>query len=477
MKVDNFPSKGWEHKKVIKYLKDLKTNDVNWLKGRSFGAVYYPGYEYAQTIESAYQLYIHENALDPQLFKSAVELEKDIVRKVSTLFSTDKTISGTLTSGGTESIFLAVYSAKMHAKKEGKSNFEIIIPESAHPAFLKACNYLNVNAIEIQLTSDFILDVSDVEKKITTNTILLVGSSPAYPYGLMDPIEELSKLALKHDLLLHVDACIGGFMLPFLKKLGIKIPTFDFSLDGVSSMSVDIHKYGYAPKGASLILYRNRSLRKNQFTVSSAWKGGVYASTGFLGTKPGGALAAAWAAIHTIGENGYLSLAEKAYSAREAIIQGVNENNELEVVGSPIMSLLAIKSSGNIDVYEIADELNKRGWYVGRLQNPPALHLVISQIHGDSNTANEFINDLNRSVEYVSSFHISRIVRKTGEKIGVKLLNLLPFNWMRKTIVKSSKSSVNDKVKRTKMIYDLKADLNPESSNELFSSIIDELYS
>jgi sphinganine-1-phosphate aldolase len=477
MKANKFPLQGWESNKVIEFLKELKGNDVNWLKGRSFGAVYYPGDEYAKTIEFAYQLYIHENALDPQLFKSAVELEKDIVRKVSSLFSIEKTISGTLTSGGTESIFLAVYSAKMHAKSMGKSNFEIIIPESAHPAFLKACNYLSVNAIEVKLNNEFNLEVKDVESKITSNTILLVGSSPAYPYGLMDPIDGLSKLALKHNILLHVDACIGGFMLPFLKRMGKVIPSFDFSLDGVTSMSVDIHKYGYAPKGASLILYRNRTLRKNQFTVSSSWKGGVYASTGFLGTKPGGALAAAWAAIHTIGEEGYMSLVKKTINARQIIIEGVNENKELEVIGSPIMSLLAIKSIGNTDVYEIADELNKRGWYVGRLQNPPALHLVISQIHGDSNTANEFIADLNDSVDYVSSFHLTRIVRKTGEKVGVKLLSLLPFNWMRKTVVKSSKSSVKDKVKRTKMIYDLKADLTQKSSNELFSSIIDELYS
>ena len=224
--------------------------------------------------------------------------------------------------------FFLYYLLEIGPKYRNIKNPEVILSSSAHPAFLKAMNFLKIKPVIVPTKKDFNLNLNGFKEAINQNTILLVASAPAYPTGMIDPISELSELALENKLLLHVDACIGGFLLSYLKKCNYNIPLFDFNLDGVSSLSVDLHKYAYAPKGSSVLLYRNDELRKQQFSVYPNWEGGIYGSTSFLGTKPGGIVAASWFALNHIGENGYIELTQKTMSATNIIFDYIDKSEE-----------------------------------------------------------------------------------------------------------------------------------------------------
>ena len=232
-----------------------------------------------------------------------------------------------------------------------------------------------------------------MEAAITPNTIMLVGSAPSYPQGVVDPIAELAQVALRRDVLLHVDACVGGMMLPFVRKLGYPIPDFDFALPGVTSMSCDLHKYGYAAKGASVILYRNSALRRHMFFSYINWAGGVYVSPTMTGTRPGGPIAAAWAIMNFLGEEGYLKLADVVMQTVRKIREGIAVLPDVRVLGNPDMSVLSI-GSDKWDVYQIGDELTARGWHLDRQQFPPTLHMTIVPAH--ALVADQFLIDLNR---------------------------------------------------------------------------------
>ena len=471
---DKIPNVGYSEKELFSSLEKLKCKDIDWKNGKTFGAVYYPGYKYAKVISKAYNLFMHENAFDPQLFKSLLAMENTLVKQVSQLFSNKNILYGNLTSGGTESIFLALLSAREWSHEHRKiDNPEVVLCSTAHPAFLKAMRFLKIKPVVIQPNNQLSIDLDSFENAINKNTILLVGSAPAYPYGMIDPIDELSKMALKHKLLLHVDACIGGFLLSYLKKLGHQIPDFDFSLEGVSSVSVDLHKYAYAPKGSSIIYYRSEELRKNQFSVFSNWEGGIYASTSFMGTKPGGIVASSWAALNHIGEDGYLQLTKKTMDATNIIKHFIENHDDLSLIGNPQMSLIAFKSD-SMDIYQLADELNDLGWYIGRLQNPAGIHLVVSQIHADG-AAQEFINDIDDIVTSIKNRPIKNTLENAGDKITAKILNLMSFNKLKHTLVKAASQDKQSKNKK-RIIYNVKQGLELEDSDELFRSIMDGFY-
>jgi glutamate/tyrosine decarboxylase-like PLP-dependent enzyme len=474
MNSNSIPNDGLSEEEVFKNLNSLRDEDVGWKSGKAFGAVYYPGDAYAEVILKAYNLYVHENAFDPQLFKSLLTMEKDIVHQVGQLFANDQSVYGSLTSGGTESIFLALLSARDWSKEIKKiDNPEVIISSTAHPAFLKAMRFLKIKPIVIDANTELKLDISGFKKAINNNTILMVGSAPAYPYGMMDPIDELSDLAVKNNLLLHVDACIGGFLLSYLKRIGYNIPLFDFSLVGVTSISVDLHKYAYAPKGSSVLLYKNSDLRKSQFSVYANWQGGIYASTSFLGTKPGGIVASSWTALNHIGHSGYIKLAKKTMQATNLIKHFLENHVDLYLIGNPIMSILAF-SSKSINIYHIADCLNDLGWYVGRLQNPEGIHLVVSQVHNDG-AAQEFINDLEDVTIKLKSKSFKKMISSIEDNLSSKILNLMSFNKAKQTILKTvDKQSSSPNKKR--IIYNVKQGLKEEQTNDLFRSIMDRFY-
>lgn len=468
------PDKGLSEEEVFNTLENIRANDISWKDGKTFGAVYFPGDSYADVILKAYNLYVHENAFDPQLFRSLLTMEKDIIHQVGQLFANEKPVCGSLTSGGTESIFLSLLSARDWSKEfKNIDHPEVVISSSAHPAFLKAMRFLKIKSIVINTNNELKLDLPAFKKAINKNTILIVGSAPAYPWGMMDPIDELSDLALKHNLLLHVDACIGGFLLSYLKRMGYDIPLFDFSLEGVSSISVDLHKYAYAPKGSSVLLYRNLDLRKSQFSVYANWQGGIYASTSFLGTKPGGIVASTWTALNHIGNDGYIELTKKTMQATNLIKNFVNNHNDLYLIGEPIMSVLAFKSK-SINIYLIADHLNDLGWYIGRLQNPAGIHLVVSQVHNDG-AAQEFINDLEEVIIKIKKKSIKKMISSLEDNVSSKILNLMSFNKTKQTILKTVDKQ-NSSPNKKRIIYKVKQELEEDQTNDLFRSIMDKFY-
>ena len=472
MSKDKIPKTGIDEKDLFEYMENSMHSDIDWRSGKTFGAVYYPGEKYSKAISNAYIKYMHENAFDPQLFSSILTMENELVQQTASLFSSNQKLFGNLTSGGTESIFLSLLSARNWSNKQKTiKNPEVILSSSAHPAFLKAMNFLKIKPVIVPTNKDFNLNLNGFKEAINQNTILLVASAPAYPTGMIDPISELSILALENKLLLHVDACIGGFLLSYLKKCNYNIPPFDFNLDGVSSLSVDLHKYAYAPKGSSVLLYRNDELRKQQFSVYPYWEGGIYGSTSFLGTKPGGIVAASWFALNHIGENGYIELTQKTMSATKVIYDFIQNSEHLSLIGNPIMSLIAFQSE-KYDIYHIADELSNLGWYIGRLQNPRGIHLVVSQIHADG-AAENFIADLQSVLKSLSRSEIKNKIFKTSDALAVNALKKVGYNSIKKTILGKTKSN---KKSKKRLIYDLKSDLNLEESDDLFRSILSNLY-
>ena len=472
MAKKNIPKLGLPQDELFNEMDNSMHSDIDWKSGKTFGAVYYPGEEYSKVISKAYIKFIHENAFDPQLFSSILTMENEVVEQTASLFSFEKdNLYGNLTSGGTESIFLSILSARNWVKKnKGIQNPEVILSSSAHPAFLKAMHFLNVKAVVVSTKKDFSMDLDSFEKAINSNTILLIGSAPNYPTGMMDPIESLSKLALENKILLHVDACIGGFLLAYLKKIGDDIPLFDFKLSGVTSLSVDLHKYAYAPKGSSVLLYRNQELRKEQFSVYPNWEGGIYGSTTFLGTKPGGIVASTWMALNHIGDDGYVKLTNKTMEATKVIRDYIQNSKDISLIGNPIMSLLAFNSEKH-DIYQIADLLSEKGWYIGRLQNPAGIHLVVSQIHADG-AAKQFVQELNGIITKLIKSKIKNKLSKVGDNLSVNAVKSLGYKSLKKAVV----ASTGSKSSKKRLIYDLKSSLDLDQSNDLFKSILNRFY-
>lgn len=391
------PRHGRSREELLQEMRALRSADVNWQDGRVFSLVFPAGEEALQLLKDAYTLYFSENALNPTAFPSLRRMETDVIAMSATLLGSQGQVVGNMTSGGTESILMAVKTARDWARAERPDITapEMVLPLSAHPAFDKAGHYFGVRAVHTPLTPDFQADVSAVRQAITPNTILLVGSAPSYPQGVVDPIPELAALAQEHGLLCHVDACVGGFMLPFVRRLGYPVPEFDFAVPGVTSLSADLHKYGYAAKGASLILYRDAALRRHQLFAYTDWPGGIYASPTMGGTRPGGAIAAAWAIMNYLGEEGYLKLAGEVMAVTRQIQDGVAAIAGIEVLGRPVMSVMALGSS-KVNIYEVGDEMGLRGWHLDRQQFPPSLHLTINPAHVRQTDA--FLHDLQAAV-------------------------------------------------------------------------------
>jgi sphinganine-1-phosphate aldolase len=366
---------------VLTELRALRSEDARWKDGRTFSLVYYVDDEHSRLLKEAYGEYMAENGLSPIAFPSLRRMEAEVVSMAAGLFNGGDEVAGTMTTGGTESIMMAVKAAREWARQQkGIARPELIVPRSVHPAFEKAAHYFDVELRHAATAPDFRVDVADVERLITPSTALIVGSAPPYPHGVVDPITELAALAQSRGLLCHVDACLGGFFLPFARKLGRDIPAFDFEVPGVTSLSADLHKYGYAAKGASVVLYRDRALRRHQFYTYAEWPGGLYASPSMTGTRPGGAIAAAWSVMHYLGEEGYLDYARRILATTDKLMAGIQAIPGLRVLGKPHVGVFAF-SSDSLNVYELGDALEARGWKLDRQQNPPALHCMITPAH------------------------------------------------------------------------------------------------
>jgi len=378
-------------------LRQLGQQDARWRSGKTWSLVYFAGAHVTQVLQNAYNAFFSENALNPSAFPSLKRLEAEVIAMTAGLLGGDGATVGNMTSGGTESLLMAVKTARdwARAHKPEITAPEMVLPASAHPAFHKAGHYFSVRPVLTPVKADFTADVAAVRAAVTDNTILIVGSAPSYPHGVVDPIPELAQVAREHGLLFHTDACVGGFMLPFVRQLGYPVPAFDLSVPGVTSLSVDLHKYAYAAKGASVILYRDPDLRRYQFHVYTDWAGGIYGSPTMTGTRPGGPIAAAWAVMHYLGREGYLSIADTVMQTVTKLRQGIDAMPGIRVLGDPVMSILAL-GSDDVDVYEVGDELTVRGWYLDRQQFPPSLHMTVTHAHAQ--VADQFLQDLQEAL-------------------------------------------------------------------------------
>ena len=410
------PAAGRSKEAVLAEMQAARANDLRWHEGRVFSLVFFAGDEAASLLKEAYNLFFSENGLNPTAFPSLRRFETEVVAMSARLLGGDDHVVGNMTSGGTESILMTVLTAREWARahRPGIHTPEMILPATAHPAFDKAAHYFGVRLVRVPVAPDLRADVAAMQAAITPNTILIVGSAPAYPHGLVDPISELAAVAQAHGLLCHVDACVGGFMLPFVRQLGYPVPDFDFQVPGVTSISADLHKYGYAAKGASVILYRDGALRRHQLFAVTDWAGGIYASPTMGGTRPGGAIAAAWAIMNYLGEEGYRRLAAQVMQATEQIRAGINAIDGLHVLGDPPMSLMAI-ASDRLNVYEVGDEMGARGWHLDRQQFPPTLHLTLNYAHVHQTDA--FLRDLAAATAQVRRPSL----RKTLDRLLVAL--------------------------------------------------------
>jgi len=378
------PQRGLGREEILERLERFRADDTPWREGRTWAYVYDPGREAESVIKDAYASYLSENALDPTAFPSALGMENEVVGMAASHLSGDERVVGSFTSGGTESILLAVKAARDRARETRPRvrRPQMLLPETAHAAFQKAGHYLGVEPVIVPVdAATFRADVDAVRSAVSDQTVLLVGSAVSYAHGVVDPIRELGALALERDLWLHVDACMGGFLLPYFARLGAPAPDFDFRVPGVSSISMDLHKYAFAAKGASTLLYRTKDLRRYQIYACSRWTGYTIVNPTVQSTKSAGPIAGAWAALHFIGDDGYLEIARAVRDATRRIVEAIDAHPDLRVLGRPDMNLLAF-ASDRVSVFHVADEMKERHWYVQPQlaygSSPENLHLSVN---------------------------------------------------------------------------------------------------
>ncbi|MFZ4811882.1 MAG: pyridoxal phosphate-dependent decarboxylase family protein [Ilumatobacteraceae bacterium] len=393
------PTTGIPRDDIFEQLDTLKAGDVQWRDGYAFTLAYNAGSDVLAVAEEAYRRFSSENALNPAAFPSLRRIQQDVVDIVADWLEVGPDGAGFMTSGGTESILMAVKAARERGRKErGITNPNVVLPTSAHAAFEKGCYYFGLETRRVPVLADWRADVEAMEAAIDENTVLVVGSAPQYPQGVVDPIPAIAALAAARDINCHVDACMGGVTLTYLKRLGHDIPPWNFAVPGVTSISVDLHKYGYTAKGASVIMHRNKQLRQYQVFLTDNWLGGFYGSSGVLGTKSGGAMAAAWAVLQFIGNDGYLRLTAAARRACEQLAQGIRDTPELTLWAEPDATLLSFGATDpeSLDIYAVADGIWQRGWFVDRQGPPASIHCTVNAVH--DGRIEQFVGDLRAAV-------------------------------------------------------------------------------
>jgi sphinganine-1-phosphate aldolase len=395
------PQKGMSHGDVIKQLEEWQvTEEKQWRTGQVSGAVYHGGEKLQGLINKAYGMFSLANPLHADVFPYTRKMEAECISWSVNLFQGDETCCGSFTSGGTESLLMAVRTYREKALHErGITEPELVLPITAHPAFDKAADYFRVKLVHVPVDQKtFAVNPRDMERAITRNTIALVGSAPAFPQGCMDPIEAIAAIAQKHNLGMHVDSCLGGFLLPFMRLNKRPLPKFDFSVPGVTSISADLHKFGFASKGCSVVMYRSHELRRYQYFVQPNWPGGIYASPAIAGSRAGGLVAGCWAAMMSLGIEGYLAEAKAIIDTADTIREGINTIPDVQIMGNPEMSVLAF-SSKTVEILKIGEGMSKRGWNLNFLQNPASFHICVTRMHVGN--AEKFLQDLRDSVQHV----------------------------------------------------------------------------
>ncbi|MEI6497579.1 MAG: aminotransferase class V-fold PLP-dependent enzyme [Actinomycetota bacterium] len=402
----SLPQHGLPAAEVLGTLDQMKQHDVRWREGRAFTLAYYAGDDVANVADEAYRRFSGENALNTDAFPSLRRIQAEVVDIAGTWLGAGPDAAGFMTSGGTESLLMAVKASRERGRRErGIERPNVVLPTSAHAAFEKGCYYFGLESRRVPVGADWRADASAMAAAIDDNTVLVVGSAPQYPQGVVDPITEIAALAAERDINCHVDACMGGVTLHYLARLGYPVEPWNFAVPGVTSMSVDLHKFGYTAKGASVIMYRSKQLRAHQTFVTDNWLGGVYGSSGILGTKSGGSMGAAWAVMQYLGDDGYLRLTAAARTATEQLADSIAAHPDLRLLAVPDTMLLSFVAADPeaLDVFAVADALWRRGWYVDRQGPPSSLHCTVNAVHAGRIDA--FVADLHESIDEVKAAH------------------------------------------------------------------------
>lgn len=390
---------------ILEHLESLRTNDVRWRDGRCFTLAYSAGPDVLALAEESYRRFSGENALNTSAFPSLRTMQQEVVDIVSGWTHGNDITAGFMTSGGTESLVLAVRSARKRAERERRNlkRMNMVLPSSAHAAFEKGADYFDVESRRVPVGADWKADVNALRDACDAETILIVGSAPQYPQGVIDPISEIAEIAAERNINCHVDACMGGVTLTYLERLGEPIAPWDFRCNGVTSISVDLHKYGYTSKGSGVLLHRNKTLRSDQTFMTDNWLGGMYGSSGILGTKSGGPIASSWSVMHYLGDDGYERVTQSARESTMRIYKHLESHPDLEVRGLPASTLVSFGAKDPIrhDVFAIADRLIAAGWYLDKQTPPASIHLTVNAVHAP--LVDEFLSDLDSVIQQVGS--------------------------------------------------------------------------
>ncbi|XP_037777606.1 sphingosine-1-phosphate lyase-like [Penaeus monodon] len=335
------------------------------------------------------------NPLHPDVFPGVRKMEAEVVRMCCTMFHGDASSCGVMTTGGTESIIMACKAYRDYAiNVKGIKKPEMLVPVSAHAAFDKGAQLLGMRIRHVPLDPETMkVDIAAMRKMINRNTCMLAGSAPQFPHGVMDPIIEIAGLGLRYDIPVHVDACLGGFLIPFMDDAGFPLAPFDFRVEGVTSISADTHKYGYAPKGSSVIIYNEPKWRHHQFFVTPDWPGGIYATPTIGGSRSGGIVSACWAALVYHGKRGYVDYTRSIIQTTRKIEEGCRKIKGVFVYGKPEVSVVAL-GSNDYNIYQLSDRMGKRGWNLNALQYPPSIHIAVTVLHTHPGVAERFIKDI-----------------------------------------------------------------------------------
>jgi sphinganine-1-phosphate aldolase len=437
------PRKGRAPEDVLRELRSIaRLEDSKWQTGKISGTYYHGGMEHYAFLNRVFALFSHVNLLQRDMCPSGTKFEGEIIAMTAKMLGADAAraanpadqVCGAITSGGTESIILPILAQRERARAEkGITAPEMVVPDTIHPAFSKGAHYFGVKLIRVPVGPDYLADVDAMRAQIGPNTIAIAGSAANYPHGLIDPIEKLSDLALEHGIGLHVDSCFGGFILPWIAKLGYDVRAFDFRLPGVTSMSCDTHKWGYGLKGASVVLYRNPALRRHQYFGVTDWQGGLYASPTIAGSRSGGISASTWAAMVALGEEGYLKATRRIMKAADTIKAGVAKIPELKIIGNPTYCI-AIASDA-LDIFHVNDYLSERGWRLNGLQKPAGFHICVTLPQTMPGVATRFVRDIAQGVEYAKQPH--EAPAKSGAVYGggaaslpPEMVNELLMTWL-----------------------------------------------
>jgi glutamate/tyrosine decarboxylase-like PLP-dependent enzyme len=409
--VRALPERGATKEEILDDLARKRARDARWQDGRTFGMVYDGGPSVRDVAAAVALEFLHENALNTNAFPSLAEIQREVCDWTASLFSAPEGVAGFMTSGGTESILCAVKAARERGRAERAITApEMVLAASAHAAFHKAAHSFGVRVHSVPVRDDWRADVDAMAACVNDNTVLVVGSAPQYPQGVIDPIAELADVAARVGASMHVDACMGGFLLPFLERLGQEPShAWDFRVDGITTISADIHKLGYAPKGASVILHRTKQLRGYQTFVFDDWLGGLYASPGMQGSRPGLPMATAWAVMRHLGVEGYLGLTQTVLETRERMVAGVRAIDGLTVLGEPEAQIVATAAApgSDLDVFAVGDVVVARGgWALDRQSPPDTLHATVSA--GNAPVIDDFLADLAAAVVAVRESRTSR---------------------------------------------------------------------